>query len=444
MPFVSKVRPGDVVRIGAPVGTHLVLDPETRPTSPRRGQHRARAVPRDLDDIVEHRRRAGRAPGPRRPRGPVRVEPLCRTAALGPGHRRVVPLHPGRERRPDVPGAARARRRVAATLGYDGRYRAMVCGSPAWSTTRVQPSSPHRNHPRPSRSRSTPMPPSSTTTHHARVRITRRPSERHAPGRGRRRPTRTTTTERRRLGSGPTRTSACAPSSCSPARSAPPTRPSPRRSPSPGPRGDRAGAVPGHPPARQRGGPLHGGRCAGPEAESRRTRERAGGAPPAAPAAGGSPSAARGPAARLRPYLCLGCALAARGPSWAPSTTSSTSSPGWRSPVASRFRRRPPGEHGGPRGRCGGAGRARRRRAVGRGRPAGRTRQPRATTTTTSATTRTSITRGLTAASRIGGGAGPPFVDGRSGVGRRGGPTSGSWALEHAARAPLPRRGRDA
>ncbi len=111
--FVSKVRPGDVVRIGAPVGTGLVLQPDDDAdlllVAGNTGLAPFLAL---LDDIVEQRRRGWPLRQVHlRPRRAVPVEPLRRAPALRPGAGRLVPVHPGRQRRPDLPGPSGTRRR---------------------------------------------------------------------------------------------------------------------------------------------------------------------------------------------------------------------------------------------------------------------------------------------------------------------------------------------
>jgi NAD(P)H-flavin reductase/hemoglobin-like flavoprotein len=133
VPFVSKVRPGDVVRIGAPVGTHLLLDPDDEAdlllVAGNTGLAPFLAL---LDDVVEHRRKGW-------PLRQVHVVHGVRFAwNLYAGQRLSALATEGWFRYtpvvsddPTFPGRRGLVGDVAATLGYDGRYRAMVCGSPA-------------------------------------------------------------------------------------------------------------------------------------------------------------------------------------------------------------------------------------------------------------------------------------------------------------------------
>jgi NAD(P)H-flavin reductase len=133
VPFVSKVRPGDVVRVGAPVGTHLVLDPDDDAdlllVAGNTGLAPFLAL---LDDVVEHRRQGW-------PLRQVHVVHGVRfswnlyaaqrlSALATEGWFRYTPVVSDD---PTFPGRRGLVGDVAATLGYDGRYRAMVCGSPA-------------------------------------------------------------------------------------------------------------------------------------------------------------------------------------------------------------------------------------------------------------------------------------------------------------------------
>ena len=131
--FVSKVRPGDVVRIGAPVGTGLVLQPDDDAdlllVAGNTGLAPFLAL---LDDIVEQRRRGW----PLRQvhlvhgvRFPWNLYAEHRLAALArEGWFRYTPVVSDD---PTYPGRRGLVGDVAAERPFDGRYHAMVCGSPA-------------------------------------------------------------------------------------------------------------------------------------------------------------------------------------------------------------------------------------------------------------------------------------------------------------------------
>lgn len=132
-PFVSKVTTGDVIRIGAPVGTALILDPEEDADLLLVAGNTGVAPFLALLDDIERRRRHG---GPRRNvhvvhgvRFPWNLYAGERLGALAREdwftYTPVVsddPTYPGRR---GLVGA------VAAELAFEGRYDAMLCGSPA-------------------------------------------------------------------------------------------------------------------------------------------------------------------------------------------------------------------------------------------------------------------------------------------------------------------------
>jgi NAD(P)H-flavin reductase/hemoglobin-like flavoprotein len=131
--FVSKVRPGDTVRIGAPVGTGLVLQPDDDAdlllVAGNTGLAPFLAL---LDDIVEQRRRGW----PLRQvhllhgvRFPWNLYAEHRLSALArEGWFRYTPVVSDD---PTYPGRRGLVGDVAAERTFDGRYHAMVCGSPA-------------------------------------------------------------------------------------------------------------------------------------------------------------------------------------------------------------------------------------------------------------------------------------------------------------------------
>ena len=132
-PFVGKVAVGDVIRIGAPVGTSLLLDPDDDADLLLVAGNTGVAPFLALLDDIERWRRHG---GPRRRvhllhgvRFPWNLYAGQRLSALAREdwfrYTPVVsddPTYPGRR---GLVGS------VAAELAFDGRYRALVCGSPA-------------------------------------------------------------------------------------------------------------------------------------------------------------------------------------------------------------------------------------------------------------------------------------------------------------------------
>jgi NAD(P)H-flavin reductase len=131
--FVSKVRPGDVVKIGAPVGTGLVLDAEDDAdlllVAGNTGLAPFLAL---LDEIGAHRERGWPMRqvhvlhGVRFPwnlYADQRLQALVRAGWL-----RYTPVVSDD---PTYPGRRGLVGDVAAELTFDGRYHAMICGSPA-------------------------------------------------------------------------------------------------------------------------------------------------------------------------------------------------------------------------------------------------------------------------------------------------------------------------
>ena len=131
--FVSKVRPGDVVRIGAPVGTGLVMHPDDDADLLLVAGHTGLApFLALLDDIIEQRRRGW----PLRQvhllhgvRFPWNLYADQRLSALArEGWFQYTPVVSDD---PTFPGRRGLVGDVAAERPFDGRYHAMVCGSPA-------------------------------------------------------------------------------------------------------------------------------------------------------------------------------------------------------------------------------------------------------------------------------------------------------------------------
>jgi NAD(P)H-flavin reductase/hemoglobin-like flavoprotein len=132
-PFVSKLATGDVIRIGAPVGTSLLLHPDDDADLLLVAGNTGVAPFLALLDDIERWRREG---GPRRQvhivhgvRFPWNLYVAERLGALSRAdwftYTPVVsddPTYPGRR---GLVGT------VAAELAYQGRYDAMLCGSPA-------------------------------------------------------------------------------------------------------------------------------------------------------------------------------------------------------------------------------------------------------------------------------------------------------------------------
>lgn len=132
-PFVSKVTTGDVIRIGAPVGTALLLDPDEDADLLLVAGNTGVAPFLALLDDIERLRREG---GPRRRvhvvhgvRFPWNLYAGARLRALA--REDWFDYTPVVSDDPTYPGRRGLVGTVAAELAFDGRYDAMLCGSPA-------------------------------------------------------------------------------------------------------------------------------------------------------------------------------------------------------------------------------------------------------------------------------------------------------------------------
>jgi NAD(P)H-flavin reductase/hemoglobin-like flavoprotein len=132
-PFVSRVATGDVIRIGAPVGTALLLDPDDDADLLLVAGNTGIAPFLALLDDIERRRREG---GPRRRvhivhgvRFPWNLYAGERLGALA--HEDWFAYTPVVSDDPTYPGRRGLVGTVAAEVAFDGRYDAMLCGSPA-------------------------------------------------------------------------------------------------------------------------------------------------------------------------------------------------------------------------------------------------------------------------------------------------------------------------
>ena len=132
-PFVSKVATGDVIRIGAPVGTALLLDPDEDADLLLVAGNTGVAPFLALLDDIERLRREG---GPRRRvhvvhgvRFPWNLYAGGRLGALA--REDWFDYTPVVSDDPTYPGRRGLVGTVAAELAFDGRYDAMLCGSPA-------------------------------------------------------------------------------------------------------------------------------------------------------------------------------------------------------------------------------------------------------------------------------------------------------------------------
>ena len=132
-PFVSKVAAGDVIRIGAPVGTALLLDPDEDADLLLVAGNTGVAPFLALLDDIERLRREG---GPRRRvhvvhgvRFPWNLYAGGRLGALA--REDWFDYTPVVSDDPTYPGRRGLVGTVAAELAFDGRYDAMLCGSPA-------------------------------------------------------------------------------------------------------------------------------------------------------------------------------------------------------------------------------------------------------------------------------------------------------------------------
>ena len=132
-PFVSKVTTGHVIKIGAPVGTALLLDPEEDADLLLVAGNTGVAPFLALLDDIERLRREG---GPRRRvhvvhgvRFPWNLYAGQRLGALA--REDWFDYTPVVSDDPTYPGRRGLVGTVAAELAFDGRYDAMLCGSPA-------------------------------------------------------------------------------------------------------------------------------------------------------------------------------------------------------------------------------------------------------------------------------------------------------------------------
>jgi NAD(P)H-flavin reductase/hemoglobin-like flavoprotein len=131
--FVGKLRPGDVIRIGAPVGTGLVLDDEDDADLMMVAGNTGLAPFLAILEVIEGQRRAGW------PLRRVHVVHGVRFPWNLYAHERLRSLAqqewftytPVVSDDPTYPGRRGLVGDVAAELAFDGRYRAMICGSPA-------------------------------------------------------------------------------------------------------------------------------------------------------------------------------------------------------------------------------------------------------------------------------------------------------------------------
>ncbi len=131
--FVGRVRPGDVLHVGAPVGTGLALDREDDADLVMVAGNTGLAPFLALLDVVEEQRRAG---------WPMRRVHLLhgvrfawnlyansRLRALA--EQEWFSYTPVVSDDPAYPGRTGLVGDAAVGAAFDGRYRAMVCGSPA-------------------------------------------------------------------------------------------------------------------------------------------------------------------------------------------------------------------------------------------------------------------------------------------------------------------------
>lgn len=132
-PFVSKVSPGDVIRIGAPVGTALLLDPDEDADLLLVAGNTGVAPFLALLDVIVRRREEG---GPHRRvhlvhgvRFPWNLYAGRRLGELA--REEWFEYTPVVSDDPTYPGRRGLVGTVAAELAFDGRYEAMLCGSPA-------------------------------------------------------------------------------------------------------------------------------------------------------------------------------------------------------------------------------------------------------------------------------------------------------------------------
>ena len=130
--FVGKVRPGDVLKIGAPVGTGLVLDEEDDADLMMVAGNTGLAPFLALLDVVERQRRSGwpvrRVHVVHGVRFPWNLYANERLRTLA--QQEWFTYTPVVSDDPTYPGRRGLVGDVAAELAFDGRYRALLCGSP--------------------------------------------------------------------------------------------------------------------------------------------------------------------------------------------------------------------------------------------------------------------------------------------------------------------------
>jgi len=131
-PFVGKVVVGDVIRIGAPVGTGLVLDPDDDADLLMVAGNTGLAPFLAILDDLERQRREG---WPQRAvhvvhgvRFPWNLYAAQRLEALA--QQDWFTYTPVVSNDPTFPGRRGLVGTVAAEVALDGRFRALVCGSP--------------------------------------------------------------------------------------------------------------------------------------------------------------------------------------------------------------------------------------------------------------------------------------------------------------------------
>ena len=132
-PFVSKVRTGDVIRVGAPVGTDLLLDSEDDADLVMVAGNTGLAPFLAHLDVIQEQRRSG---WPRRHvhlvhgvRFPWNLYAHDRLRALA--RHDWFSYTPVVSDDPTYPGRTGLVGDVAVEVTPSSRYRAMVCGSPA-------------------------------------------------------------------------------------------------------------------------------------------------------------------------------------------------------------------------------------------------------------------------------------------------------------------------
>ncbi len=130
--FVGKVRPGDVLHVGAPVGTGLALDDEDDADLVMVAGNTGVAPFLALLDVIVAQRRSGwplrRVHVLHGVRFPWNLYAHDRLRALA--EQEWFTYTPVVSDDPTYPGRRGLVGDVAAELAYDGRYRVMLCGSP--------------------------------------------------------------------------------------------------------------------------------------------------------------------------------------------------------------------------------------------------------------------------------------------------------------------------